>query len=149
MAVMDQNDSCDMVPMFRLLTVESPQLQFHPGYRHLFRGAEAVSHGPDRSSDHRCSPVAVQGGRCPCCAILQFSTADVEETVELPQLQLVDLTTGCCMPVVCNNRCRVVRSAETALVPQLQCSDMVSGDFLGPCTHVQGWGSCPQGTRPS
>ena len=27
MAVVDQNDSCDMVPMFRLPTVESPQLQ--------------------------------------------------------------------------------------------------------------------------
>ena len=28
MAGIDQNDSCDMVPTFRLLTVDSPQLQF-------------------------------------------------------------------------------------------------------------------------
>ena len=73
----------------------------------------------------------------------------MEDTVELPQLHLVELRTGCCMPVVCNDRCRVVRSAETALVPQLQCSDMVSGDFLGPCTQVQGRGSCPRGHGPN
>ena len=30
----------------------------------------------------------------------------VEETAELPQLQLVELWTGRCMPVVCNDRCR-------------------------------------------
>ena len=47
----------------RLQTVESPQLQSIVGRRHLFRGAEAVSHGPDSSSDHRFSPVAVPGGR--------------------------------------------------------------------------------------
>ena len=40
--------------------------------------------------------------------VLQFSSADVEETAELPQLQLVELWTGRCMPVVCNDRCRVV-----------------------------------------
>ena len=26
-------------------------------------------------------------GSCPCCAVPQFSSADVEETVELPQLR--------------------------------------------------------------
>ena len=40
--------------------------------------------------------------------VLQFSSADVEETAELRQLQLVEFWTGCCMPVVCNDRCRVV-----------------------------------------
>ena len=38
------------------------------------RGAEA------------CSTVAHHGGRCPCCAVLQLSSAHVEETVELPRL---------------------------------------------------------------
>ena len=38
-------------------------------------------HGPICSSDHRHSPVAQHGGRCPCCVVLQvlqFSRADVE-----------------------------------------------------------------------
>ena len=74
MAVMDQKDSHVMVPMVRLQkTVESPQLQSIVGRRHLFRGAEAVSHGPDSSSDHRLSPVAVQGGRRPCLQVVQMS----------------------------------------------------------------------------
>ena len=71
MAVMDQKDSHVMVPLVRLQkTVESPQLQSIVGRRHLFRGAEAVSHGPDSSSDHRFSPVAVQGGRRPCLQVV-------------------------------------------------------------------------------
>ena len=74
MAVMDQKDSHVMVPMVRLQkTVESPQLQSIVGRRHLFRGAEAVSHGPDSSSDHRFSPVAVEGGRRPCLQVVQIS----------------------------------------------------------------------------
>ena len=40
--------------------------------------------------------------------VQQFSSADVEETAELPHLQLVEFWTGCCMPVVCNDRCRLV-----------------------------------------
>ena len=68
----------------------------------------------------------------PVVQVLQFSSADVEETVELTQLRPVELRTGCCMPVVCNNRCRVVRSAKTSFVPQLQHSGTVSGIFLGP-----------------
>ena len=39
----------------------------------ISRGAEAVSHGPDSSSDHRFSPVAVQGGRRPCLQVVQIS----------------------------------------------------------------------------
>ena len=43
--------------------------------------------------------------------VLQFSSADVEETAELPQLQLVELKSGCCMPVVWQQQsCRMVRS---------------------------------------
>ena len=41
------------------------------------------------------SPVASHGGRRPCCAVLQYSSANVEETVELPQLQLVFLRGHC------------------------------------------------------
>ena len=37
-------------------TADSPQLQFIAGRRHLFRYAEAVSHGPGYSADHRDSP---------------------------------------------------------------------------------------------
>ena len=36
---------------------------------------------------------------------------------------------------------------KTATVAQLQCSDTVSGDFLGPCTQVQGR-VVSTGTRP-
>ena len=51
------------------------------------RGAERGRfHGPDCSFDHGHSAVAHHGGRCPCCAVSQFSSADVEETVELPWL---------------------------------------------------------------
>ena len=57
----------------RLQTVEPAQLQSIVGRRHLFRGAEAVSHGPDSSSDHRFSPVAVQGGRRPCLQVVLIS----------------------------------------------------------------------------
>ena len=39
------------------ITVDSPQLQFIAGRRHLFRYAEAVPHGPDYSADHRVSTV--------------------------------------------------------------------------------------------
>ena len=35
---------------------------------HFCRGAEAVSYGPDCSSSHKHSPVAVLGGSSPCCA---------------------------------------------------------------------------------
>ena len=65
------------------------------------------------------STVAEYGGRCLCCPVLQFSSADVEETVELPQLQLVELRIGCCMPVVCNSRwpsgseCRKLRLSRS------------------------------------
>ena len=51
--------------------------------------------GPNCSFDHGHYTVAEHGGRCPCCAVLQFSSADVEETVELPQLQLVFLRGHC------------------------------------------------------
>ena len=76
------------------ITAGMDQEGLHQVRRHPLRGAEAVSHGPDCSSDHRHSPVAEHGGPCPCCAVRQFSSADVEETVELPQLQLVELRTG-------------------------------------------------------
>ena len=51
----------------------------------------------------------------------------LDETVVLPQLQLVELWTGRCMPVVCNDRCRgrcprAVSSTlvDVAVVPQRQ-----------------------------
>ena len=49
--------------------VDSPQLQFIAGHRHLFLAAEADLHGPVYSADHRYSAVDVRiCGRCPCCA---------------------------------------------------------------------------------
>ena len=58
--------------------------------------------------------------------VLQFLSADVEETAELPQLHLVEFWTGCCMPAVCNDRCRIV-------------DDMVQFiDIYGrPCGHAE------------
>ena len=53
------------------------------GRRHLRRGADADSHGPDCSSDHRYFPVACgQGGASSTVAV-------VEKTVALSQLHLL------------------------------------------------------------
>ena len=59
------------------------------------RGAEASSMVQTARLTMGHSTVAQHGGRCPCCAVPQFSSADVEETVELPQLQLVFLRGHC------------------------------------------------------
>ena len=48
------------------------------------------------------------------------------ETAELPQLQLVELKTGCCMPVVCNDRCRMVDDV----------AQFIDG-FGRPCDHAE------------
>ena len=93
----------------RLQTVESPQLQFIVCRRHLFRGAEAVSQCPDSSSDHRFSPVAVQGGRRPCLQVVQISLSwrralshgpDVW-TIVIPQLQFFDMVIDAPVVQVC------------------------------------------------
>ena len=78
--------------------------------QHPCRGAEAVSHGPDGSADH---------GHSPATSLLCISGAVCERTIVFPQLQLVVFLLGqrCCMPVVCNDRCRVVRSAENCVGP--------------------------------
>ena len=49
-----------------------------------------------------------------CCASPASSGAVGVETVELPQLQPIERGHCCRMPVVCNNRCRVVPSAENS-----------------------------------
>ena len=50
----------------------------HQG-RHLpLRGAEAISHGLTVPADHRDSPIAVYGGRCPCCVVVHISCRDPE-----------------------------------------------------------------------
>ena len=73
------------------------------------------------------------------------------------RVQLVELWTGRCMPVVCNDRCRgrcpvaVHRRWWTSLwcrSDKFQLSVLTAGmrvDFLGPCTQVQGREPCPQG----
>ena len=45
------------------------------------RGAEASS-----MVQTVCLTMDIQQCRCPCCAVLQFSSADVEDTAELPRL---------------------------------------------------------------
>ena len=67
---------------------QCPLLRRFAGRQNHRRGAEAVSHGPDCSSDHRDSPVAFrQDGLCPRCAGRVGSTgAVVEKTVVLPRL---------------------------------------------------------------
>ena len=47
------------------------------------RGTEAAPMLQTVRLTHGHSTVAHHGGRCPCCAVLQFSSAHVEETVEL------------------------------------------------------------------
>ena len=114
--------------------------------------------------------VRVHGYRRPCCAgpagslprrgaellntvavvpvvvsqVLQFSRADVERQPSSHCCSL--LNSG--LVVACPLCAGWFGVQKTALVPQLQCSDMVSGDFLGPCTQVQGRGPCPQGHSP-
>ena len=48
------------------------------------------------------------------------------ETAELPQLQLVELKTGCCMPVVCNDSCRMADDV----------AQFIDG-FRRPCEHAE------------
>ena len=101
------------------------------GRRHLRRGADAVSYGPDCSEKHRDSPVAVHlirwstslFGRCPA----DSSGAVCEKTAEISQLH----SSYSCLdkvvhtPAVCNDSCRWFSVQKTAKVPQLHCSDKV------------------------
>ena len=58
------------------------------------------------------------------------------ETVEIPQLQLFEFWTGCCMPVVCNDRCRMVDDMAQFI------------DGCGrPCDHAATL-SCDSGSAP-
>ena len=67
-----------------------PQLQFINKVVYIPGEVQRLSHGPDCPSDHRDSPVLLQGHRYPCCAGRASSTgAVVEETVALSQLQLL------------------------------------------------------------
>ena len=57
------------------------------GRRHLCRGAEAISHGPDGSADHRISEVALRHDvRCPCYAGPQSKFIDKVLTVPVEYL---------------------------------------------------------------
>ena len=81
--------------MVQRWTIDISQLQFVLGSRrpcfqdeqvHFTVEAQRQVHGPNCSFDHGHSTVAQHGVRRPCCAVLQFSSAGVEETVELPRL---------------------------------------------------------------
>ena len=66
----------------------------HSGCRHLFRGAEAVPHGPDFSADLRGSPVVVRF-----------------QVVDAPDVQVV-----LAVPVVVNDRCAKLTVCRTPAV---------------------------------
>ena len=87
-------------------TVEIPQLPFLDKFVLIYcRGAEADSHGPDCSSDHRDPPLAVldRGDQRPCCAGRAAS-------LWWSQLQFSDtLVTS---PLFFNNGCLGFDSAE-------------------------------------
>ena len=90
--------------------------------------------------------------------VLQFSSADVGETAELPQLQLVEFwtvvacplcaTTGAVLSITWRSSSKVV---DVAVLPQRQVPAVgfdswdEGWTFLGPCTQVQGREPCPQG----
>ena len=93
------------------------------GRRHFFHGAEADSLGLVGLQSFPSGvwirwSMSLFAGRAVCCAGPAMR-AQSWETAELPQLQLVELWTGCCMPVVCNDKRRwsmTWRSSSTALV---------------------------------
>ena len=133
------------IPWSRQLTWDSPVASNggrHPCFLveqvHFPVVAQRQVHGPNYSFDHGHSTVAQHGGRCPCCAVPQFSSAAVEETAELPQLQLVVLVLG-----QGRSHARCVQRhlsggsecSQLRRLAQLQCSDGVSWDFLKGPVH--------------
>ena len=109
MAVMVQKDSCSGTCKGGIsgATVESPQLPSIVGRRHPCHGAQADSYGPVQLTIEilqlQHTDKVIDLGFAGPAHSLGFV---VEETAELPHLQLVELWTGRCMPVVCNDRCR-------------------------------------------
>ena len=73
-----------VLPQF--LFVEKIAVSYEDEQVHFPVEAQWLVHGLNCSFDHGHSTVAHHGGRCPCFAVLQFSSAHVEETVELPRL---------------------------------------------------------------
>ena len=64
----------------------------------------------------------------------------MEETAELPQLQLVELWTGCCMPIVCDDKCRwsmTWRSSSTVVDVPVIMDKMVD---VPVAVHARGHG---------
>ena len=104
-------------------TAEFPQLQFIAGHRHLFRAAEADLHGPDYSTDHRDSTVAVRmwWSISPLCGPCSLSGAVVEKTFVLPQLHLVEKLPWFSAVAVHQGRSHSCLGAEA--------------DPYGPCDH--------------
>ena len=85
---------------FWLQTVESPQLQSTVGRRHLFRGAETASLGPDS---------------CQTIDFLQL----LYKVVDVPVCR------SCRFPCRGAQACPVVQTVWTIAIPQLQFLDMV------------------------
>ena len=92
------------------------------------RGAEAVSHGPDCLSDQREFP-AGHSDRRPCCAGCAASQAVVPTCRILSFPTVAVLGHACDMPVVVNNRCLGLDSAEK-LYRFRSCSSSLVVDFL-------------------
>ena len=64
-----------------------------------------------------------------CCAGPASASAICEETVEITQLQLIEFWTGCCVPVVCNDRCRMVDDMAQFI-----------DSYVRPCDHAATFG---------
>ena len=96
-----------------------PQLQFIDGRRHPFRTAETDLHGPDRSADHRDSPVAVRF-----------------QVVDTLVVQVV-----LAMPVFVNDRCAGSDSSES----RGGAADAVLRCCGHPCDHAATFGLANSG----
>ena len=122
-----------------------PQLQFFAGHRH------PDPHGPDYSADHRDSTVAVRiwWSISLVCGSRRFSGASVEETLVLPQLQLLRIPsrfrtcswTRSLTCLCCATTGAWFPGAENCFSPQLQFIDNV-WTSVRLCSDVSRSGRC-------
>ena len=138
-------------------TVEIPQLQFLAGRRLPLRAAMSALHGPALPVDHRDFAVAVHVDRCSYCAgragSLPCRDAEavsmvkpVWQTIEIHSCSTRRMVDVPVVQIELFSWCR--RSGDSRDLTVALWWSWVDGDFLGPCTQVQGRGSCPQKHGP-
>ena len=113
------------------------------------RGAEADSQGPDFSSDHRDSPGASYGDRCPCLQVVQIFPVVAHRHIPMVQIplrtteipQLLDMVVDAPVFQVAGSWSSTSLSRRRGLLPW-------SGLFVGPrVSLVSGHGHrCPSCT---